>query len=108
MGAPQHRKRSPFIWFQAVDDEDLAFVLIDPLLFNPDYEILVSPEDREALQLEDSCEGVKTLVIVNIVPGELMKIAANLLDPVLVNTKKDWPNKLSYTDRHTRPGFPSP
>ena len=68
----------------------------------------VEVKDREALQLEDSCEGVKTLVIVNIVPGEPIKITANCLDPVLVNTKKDWPNKLPYTDLHTRPGFPSP
>jgi flagellar assembly factor FliW len=66
----------------------LAFLLLDPLLCKPDYEFLISPEDRKALELPDSCEGMQTLVIVNIAPGDSMEITANLLGPVVMNVKK--------------------
>ena len=84
----EHRKGSPFVWFQSVDDEDLAFVLIDPLLFQPDYEIKISPEDRSALELSDSCEGLQTMVIVTIKTGEKAEVTANLLGPLLINSHK--------------------
>lgn len=84
----EHKKGSPFIWFQAVDEEDLAFLLLDPLLCKPDYEFLISPEDRKALELPDSCEGMQTLVIVNIAPAGSLEVTANLLGPVVMNVKK--------------------
>ena len=84
----EHKKGSPFVWFQALDDEALAFLLIDPLLCKPDYEFLISPEDREALELPDSCEGVQTLVIVNVASAGPLEITANLLGPVVMNVKK--------------------
>jgi flagellar assembly factor FliW len=84
----EHKKGSPFVWFQALDEEDLAFLLLDPLLCKPDYEFLISPEDRKALELPDSCEGMQTLVIVNIMPEGPLEITANLLGPVVMNVKK--------------------
>jgi flagellar assembly factor FliW len=84
----EHKKGSPFVWFQAVDEEDLAFLLIDPLLCEPDYEFLIGPQDREALELSDSCEGMQTLVIVNITSAGPLEITANLLGPVVMNVKK--------------------
>lgn len=84
----EHKKGSPFVWFQSVEDEALAFVLIDPLLFKPDYEVQVNPEDRKALGLSDSCDGLQTLVIVNITTGEPKEITANLLGPLIINIKK--------------------
>ena len=66
----EHKKGSPFVWFQAVDEEDLAFILLDPLLCKPDYEFLISPEDRKALELSDSCGEMQTLVIVNITSAD--------------------------------------
>ncbi len=83
----EHKKGSPFLWFQSVDDEALAFVLVDPLLFKTDYEIQVGPEDRKMLGLSESCEGLQTLVIVNISPGDPVEITANLLGPLLINTR---------------------
>jgi len=84
----EHRKGSPFVWFQSAEDESLAFVLIDPLLVKPDYEIQISSEDRKALELENSCEGLQAMAIVSISPGIPMEITANLLGPILINGKK--------------------
>lgn len=104
----EHKKGSPFVWFQAVDDEDLAFVLIDPLLCQPDYEIQVTPEDRRTLELPDSCEGLQTMVTVNIAPGDPVRITANLLGPVAMNLRKKLAKQIvlhqsSYSTRHPIP-----
>jgi len=84
----EHKKGSPFVWFQALDEEDLAFLLLDPLLCKPDYEFLIGPEDRKALELPDSCEGMQTLVVVNVTSDGPLEITANLLGPVVMNVKK--------------------
>ena len=47
----EHKKGSPFVWLQSVDKGALAFVLIDPLLVTPDYEMQINPEDMKELQL---------------------------------------------------------
>ena len=104
----EHKKGSPFIWFQAVDDEDLAFVLIDPLLCEPDYEIQVNSEDRKILELPDSCEGLQAMVTVNITPGDPPEITANLLGPVAINLPKKLAKQIvlhqsPYSTRHPIP-----
>jgi len=104
----EYKKGSPFIWFQAVDEGELAFVLIDPLLCKPDYEFQVNSEDRKTLEFTDSCERLQTLVIVNITPGEPMEVTANLLGPVVMNTKKKLAKQVilhqsSYSTRYPVP-----
>jgi flagellar assembly factor FliW len=84
----EHKKGSPFVWFQSLDDESLAFVLVDPLLVRPDYEIQISPEDRQALDLNESCAGMQPMVVVNITPGNPVQITANLLGPIVFNILK--------------------
>lgn len=84
----EHKKGSPFLWLQSVDDEALAFVVSDPLLFKSDYEVRVGLEDRKGLELSESCNGLQTFVIVNITPGEPAEITANLLGPLFINPQR--------------------
>lgn len=87
----EHKKDSPFVWFQSVDHGSLAFVLIDPLLFKPDYEIQIGPEDMVALEVENGGEGIQGVqpwAIVNISKGEPREITANLLGPIVFNLQK--------------------
>jgi len=94
----EHRKGSPFVWFQSVDNGSLAFVLIDPLLVKPDYEVRISPEDINELQLADAPDGIQTLVIVNITSGEKMELTVNLLGPIVINTKKKFGKQIILSD----------
>jgi flagellar assembly factor FliW len=84
----EHKEGSPFLWLQSVDNGSLAFVLIDPQRVKSDYEIHLTPQDMEELQLTDALDGIQTLVIVNITPGEQMDLTANLLGPLVFNVKK--------------------
>ena len=104
----EHKKGSPFFWFQSVDNPSLAFALMDPLLFKPDYEIEVSPEDTAALELKDTLEGIQTLVIINISNGKGMEVTANLLGPIIINVQNRLAKQIvlyqhQYSHRHPIP-----
>ena len=104
----EHKKGSPFLWLQSVDNGSVAFVLIDPLLVKPDYEIQISPQDMKELQLTDAPDGIQTLVIVNVTPGEKVELTANLLGPIVINVKKKLGKQIilpenQYSLRHPIP-----
>jgi len=42
-----------FLWLQAEEDPDLGFVVIDPLIFAPDYNPEFPEADLEAIQIKD-------------------------------------------------------
>jgi flagellar assembly factor FliW len=72
---------SSFYWLQSVEAADLAFVVTDPLLFVPDYQIPLREETRQDLGLTDLSEA-SVLVIVNKV-GDLL--TANLQGPLVIH-----------------------
>ncbi|HID15213.1 MAG TPA: flagellar assembly protein FliW, partial [Candidatus Atribacteria bacterium] len=41
-----------FLWLQGIDD-DVAFIVTNPLFFKPDYSIKISPEEIEELQTDN-------------------------------------------------------
>jgi flagellar assembly factor FliW len=70
-----------FYWLQSLDVADLAFVVTDPLLFIPDYQIPLREESRAELGLADLSEA-NVLVIVNKVGDTL---TANLQGPLVIH-----------------------
>jgi flagellar assembly factor FliW len=83
-----HREGSPFLWFQSVEKQDLAFVLMDPLNLVSDYAIDLSAEDAHSLQLDQPAAEMQALVVVNISKQTPPEITANLLAPVVINPEK--------------------
>ena len=74
---------STFYWLQSVDAADLAFVVTDPLLFVPDYQIPLREETRQELAITDLSEA-NVLVIVNKVADTL---TANLQGPLVIHAQ---------------------
>jgi flagellar assembly factor FliW len=83
----RHNPESPFLWFQSVEEPDLAFVIVDPRLFKPDYEAPLTTRVLNLVQAE-SVEDVSVFVIVTIPPGQPEAMTANLLGPLVFNTSK--------------------
>ena len=104
----EHKKGSPFLWFQSVDDGALAFVLTDPLLFKPDYEIKINGEDKETLRLADASNGILTLAVVNISHLEPFEITVNLLGPLVINVLKKLGKQIVLSDHRYSHRFPIP
>ncbi len=109
---PEQKKGSPFMWLQSVDNGALAFVLIDPLLFKPDYKVEIGPEDAEDLGLKNGGNEARIMAIVNILnrgeDGKPTAITANLLGPIVINPQKRLAKQVvlydgQYSHRHPIP-----
>ncbi|MDR2069430.1 MAG: flagellar assembly protein FliW [Spirochaetaceae bacterium] len=75
-------ERQPFYWLQALEVEELAFILINPFLFRPDYEVEVDDEELRDIGLSDPKMAL-TFSIVTIPPEGPM--TANLQGPLIIN-----------------------
>lgn len=78
--------QQPFYWLQSLDVVEIAFVLISPLVFRPDYTPDVSAEDMEELEMENPEEDLLLFSIVTI-PETQNRMTANLQGPLLINRK---------------------
>jgi len=70
-----------FFWLQSVDTAELAFVVCDPVLFVPDYQVPVKAEDIRQIELENF-DSAQVLVIVNKIDRSL---TGNLQGPLIIN-----------------------
>lgn len=79
----------PFYYMHAVKNPDLCLVLAVPFIFFPDYELELSPESLDILEIEDGDQKLAIFSVLNI-PADFKDATANLLAPIIVNpaTKK--------------------
>ncbi len=82
-----HKENSPFLWYQSAEEPALAFVVINPLIFKPDYDVPVSPPLMETLGAE-KVEELELLAIVTIPKNQPRDMTANLLGPIVINSAK--------------------
>ena len=84
-----HREDSPLYWLQSIDNPDLAFLVINPFVVNRDYSFEIPDDIQEEMGIE-SVENIQTLVLVTVRRnggGEKKQVTANMLGPVIINTK---------------------
>lgn len=98
-----HDKDSPFKWLQSLDDGAVAFVLINPLLFKPDYTVEVGEVEVSELKLE--CEEDAIISVIITMPSNPQNMTANLKAPLIFNLKNRLGrqvilNSSEYTTRH--------
>lgn len=75
--------QQPFYWLQSLEDTDIAFVLISPDLFRPDYDPgLPAPELAEIGVNEGDDYLVFAIVTI---PEDQERMTANLQGPVVIN-----------------------
>jgi flagellar assembly factor FliW len=75
--------QKPFFYLQSIDVPDLAFILIDPFLFRPDYSLDVDDDSLGDIGVAQP-EDVLVFSIVT-VPGEGGAVTANLMGPLIIN-----------------------
>jgi flagellar assembly factor FliW len=78
----------PFLWYQCVDDPKLAFVLLNPFLLKPDFSFDFNPILSEMSWQTDETSSLAIFIIVNASSGDPAKMTANLMAPLIINTKR--------------------
>ncbi len=79
-------ENSPFLWMQAYDEPELAFVLIRPVDFMGEYNLMISHTDMNNVKALNVSE-LQVFAIVTIPQGDPKKMTANLQGPIIVNIK---------------------
>lgn len=92
-------KTAPFCWFQSTEEPNLALVLMDPILFKPDYQLglekFISDRKWKGIKKED----LAIYVVINISGEESnKKITANLVGPLVINPKAKEAVQVVITD----------
>jgi flagellar assembly factor FliW len=76
---------SCFKWLQSVDEPGLAFVVVNPIDFFPDYDVELTDEQADSLDLADAADAVMlTTVTIN---KEQNKVTTNLVGPLVINAR---------------------
>ena len=103
-----HDTEAPFKWLQSVEEPDLAFVLMDPAIFHPDYHIDI-PADALAEIKGEQKHDLTLVVILTIPSDDPDRITANLRGPLLISHKTKLGKQLvlseEFPTRH--PLFPA-
>lgn len=90
-------EKTPFWWFQSIDDGATAFVVINSFVINPDYEPIITDNDVRLLEILSS-KDVLLLSVVTI-SSDPVKITANLRAPIVVNVKQRLAKQIVLQDQ---------
>jgi flagellar assembly factor FliW len=92
---------APFCWLQSLEDPNLALVIMNPLIFKPDYRIdlkgfsVSRGKGWEGLEEKD----LVTYVVINISEEKKdNRITANLMGPIIINLKNNEAVQVAISD----------
>jgi flagellar assembly factor FliW len=93
----------PFAYLQSIEEEDIAFVIVDPFLFYPKYDFELSESTIEELAIT-SQEDVIVWSIVTM-KKVIEEATINLIAPIIINAEKQTGKQIilhgsDYTSRH--------
>ncbi len=92
-------QKSPFRWFQSLDDGSVAFPIIDPWEFKPDYTPTIG--DADAAQLGLTSDSPKLVFAIATVPRQDPRsMTANLLAPLVIDPITRIGKQVIVTDEH--------
>jgi len=76
-------ERQPFYWLQSIEMEQVAFVLLSPFLFRPDYELNISNEELAEIGIHSPEKALVFSIIT--IPPDGSPMTANLQGPLVIN-----------------------
>ena len=90
-------EREGFFWLQSVDHSTLAFVLIDPFEFVPDFQVELGDKELGGLTTPDAADIV-ILAILSLPRDEAGQATVNLQGPIVLNVRKRLGAQIVLTD----------
>ena len=87
---------SPMQWLQSLQTPGLTFVVTDPYLFIPDYQLTLTSEEKKLLQIDEE-SNISSRVIVNI-PKVHAEMTANMVAPLVFNVGKKLAKQIVLTN----------
>ena len=76
----------PFYWLQSLSVTSVAFVVINPVLFQNDYMLEIDPHELEDIEITSDNELLLFAIVT--IPDDVKAMTANLQGPLVINRKK--------------------
>mgnify|MGYP001767545617 CR=1 FL=1 len=90
---------SPLKWMQAIDEPDLAFIVIRPADFMEQYELVISQNDLRVVRASRPDELVVFSIVT--IPSDPAEMTANLQGPIIINpSERIGKQAILLTDRY--------
>ncbi len=91
------------LWLQSLDDASIAFPLLEPKVFKPDYVARLSAAELRDLKLENVNQSAVFSVLT--IPEDPTQMTANLKAPIVINLKEQLARQVvlqesEYTIKH--------
>ena len=97
-------EESPYYFMQSLKTPELAFLITTPFIFFPEYMIEIDDDTIKELGIKNQ-EDVILYSLITIPNGSVRYMTANLLAPVVINTKNMQARQIvmeksNYTTKH--------
>ena len=92
-----YEEGSPYVFLQSLKTPDLAFLMTMPLVFFPEYEVVIDDDVERALGLT-SPDEVLIYTILTLSGTEIRDLTANLMAPIVVNAKTRRAKQIVFPD----------
>ncbi len=74
------------LWLQSLENPEIAFPLLEPKLFKPDYAVRLSAAELRELKLENVNQSAVFSILT--ISEDITKMTANLKAPLVINLKQ--------------------
>ncbi|MCK5882733.1 MAG: flagellar assembly protein FliW [Bacteriovoracaceae bacterium] len=92
------------LWIQAIDDASVAFPIIEPKIFKPDYTVKLVPAEFTSIALEElSHASIYTILTI---PQVVTEMTANLKAPIIINNKNKVARQIVLQDSKLEVRYP--
>ena len=86
--APMGENKFP-MWLQSIDNENLCFIIFNPLECCSDYSVTLTEDEKTLLDVEKGHENKVEYLVIAVVPDKYEDTTVNLKSPIAVNTEKN-------------------
>lgn len=94
LGFPEYRKYclvdpgddTLILWLQSLENPDIAFPVLEPKIFKPDYAARLSASELRELKLENINQSAVFNILT--IPEDVMAMTANMKAPLVINLKQ--------------------
>jgi flagellar assembly factor FliW len=74
------------LWLQSLDDPHVAFAVLEPKIFKPDYIVKLSANELKELGVEKVSKSAVFSILT--IPSDVTQMSANIKAPVVINLEK--------------------
>jgi len=98
----QTNEEGNFFWLQSISRPDLAFVVSDPLLFEPNYQVPIKEDDFKEIGMENMADA-QVLIIINKIDRML---TGNMQGPLVINARNCQGRQLVLSEKKYKTRHP--